>query len=62
LFPFTVNAANAVSELIRRGADTKWRDSSGEAPLHEAAYSDSVDALKVLLNLGAEVRKPSKVG
>jgi hypothetical protein len=50
------NEVQCVSLLLRFHADPNARAfPSGWSPLHDAAYSDSADSLKLLLEAGAEV-------
>ncbi len=61
--PFHVTALHAAlaspepgfaAELIAAGADVNARQQGGETPLHETAYSGSVDLTRLLLEHGAD--------
>jgi ankyrin repeat protein len=43
-----------IRRIVRSGADIDWRDSIGETALFGAAAWGHVDAVKLLLELGAE--------
>ena len=49
------NAADAVTELISRGADVNAVNSRFRAPLHLAAYTDANEAVTRLIAAGADV-------
>ena len=52
---YEARSAGVLSALIAAGADPKGRTAIGTTPLHLAALRGDVDAVKILLNAGADV-------
>ena len=41
--------------MIKRGADVKARDEDGDTPLHHAAWHNSHDAIKILIDRHSDI-------
>ena len=54
--------ADAVQQLLDRGADPGARDRNGEPALHKAVRSGHLDVIEALLKHGAEVNEPGLSG
>lgn len=56
------NHADAVKELIERGADIDGVNLTGFTPIHHAAEAGSPEVASVLIEAGADVNLPSFAG
>ena len=59
-----VNKKNvdAVTVLLRHGADVNWEDGFNTTALMYAASSGNIDIIKLLLNNGADIKHKDKQG
>ena len=49
--------ADLIWDLINAGADVNLKDDTGDTALMRAASTDNLDALKTLIDAGAEVKR-----
>lgn len=44
-----------IEYLLEHGADIQTKDCDGQSPLHRAASSGSIDSVKMLVKMGADI-------